>query len=173
MNRLVSCLKQNLIQLAFQQCSPITSVDDFTFCFNYCDREVASKSKIILKSIKQMHAAETSLEPNAKKYKLTNNDNNNNMSRTSTSSSRQRRKLKYSKVTIRIGNSPHQQQQHLMSSNRRYTQNKQVNSINKFNSTIKVILNVLICLTLNIFIGFLSKLVTFVYVSFLIRFSKC
>lgn len=137
MNRLVNCLKQNLIQLAFQQCAPSTSANDFTFCFNYCEtnKRAESSKKIVLKSIQQLHGASYcgDVERKAKKFKL------DNVSQTSTASSRQRKAFKYSNVTIRyIGNNSANLQSTIMSNNKRsqFTRKKQVN---KFNSNIKVI----------------------------------
>lgn len=119
MNRFISSVKNSLIQMAFEQCVPKT---DLTFCFNYCHQIQPVKLK--LKSI-QDKSKQQQQQPESKKYKI----DTSTSSKSSNRSFIKVNKLKYSKVTIRIGNNR-------ISSNKQFIRNKQVN---KLNSNIKVI----------------------------------
>lgn len=133
-----------LIQLAFEQCVPTTTTD-LTFCFNYTEPK-----KLRLKSIQYYKDSTTSSSLN--RSKNTTRSRNSSLVKQDekkfkidvSQSSSKYDKLKYSKVTIRIGSKNsntsgsssrsrsfnHKQDQH-------FIKHKQVN---KLNSNLKVII---------------------------------
>lgn len=139
MNRLFSGLKQNLVQFAFDQCVP--GGTDLTFCFNYNEPK-----KLRLKSIQYYSGGSkcsttTSSINNvqdAKKFKI-------DVSQSDAATSTKYDKLKYSKVTIRIGRNVSNRS--FNNHNKHFIKQKQ---LSKFNSNLKVIMIILVSIILEL-----------------------